>query len=104
VDANQASKARANGGGTPIPLFGEVAKRSGPTVVEPKGFIRKAQPGGWRTDLSLYEKFRVWRVAHELMDELDYHWPKAMALAFAPLSASIDLARLALSPRRERRK
>jgi hypothetical protein len=99
VDANHASKARANGGGTPIPLSGEVAKRSGPTVVEPKGFIRKAVPGGWKDDLNLFEKFRVWRAAHKLMDELGYHWPKAMALAFASLSACVDLAKMPLSGR-----
>ncbi|HXH85516.1 MAG TPA: hypothetical protein VNI35_01745, partial [Nitrospira sp.] len=90
--------------GTPIPVYGEVAKRSGPVVLEPKRFIRKAQPGAWKNDLSLSEKFRVWRVAHELMDELDYHWPKAMALAFGSLSTSMDLAKLALSPRGRRKK
>jgi hypothetical protein len=101
VDANQAAKARVSGG-TPIPLYGEVAKRSGSVVLEPKGFIRKAQPGAWKNDLSLSEKFRVWRAAHELMNEVGYHWPKAMALAFGSLSTSMHLAKLALSPGRRR--
>jgi Sulfotransferase family len=101
VDANQADKARVSGG-TPIPVYGEVAKRSGSVVAEPKRFIRKARPGAWREDLSLYEKFWVWRGAHEMMDELNYNWPKAMGIAFASLSTSMHLAKLALSPRKRR--
>lgn len=98
VDANQASKAKTNGGGSPIPLSGEVAKRSGPIVVEPEGFIRKAKLGAWRDDLSLYEKFRVWRDLHELMEEVGYTWPNPMEFSFSCLSGSVDLARLLLSP------
>jgi hypothetical protein len=104
VDANLASKARRSGGGTPIPLFGEAAKRSGSIVVEPKGFIRKAQPGAWRKDLSLYEKFRVWRVAHELMEEVGYQWPKAMVFTFAFASALADVAKRGLSSARKTRR
>jgi hypothetical protein len=103
VDLNQASKAKATGG-TPIPLFGEVAKRSGPVVVEPKGFIRKAKPGAWKNDLSLWQKFWVWHIAHQVMDEADYRWPKAMESAFASLSAFVELAKkTVLSPKRNRK-
>lgn len=98
VEANRASKARASGGGTPIPLRGEVAKRFGNVVVEPKGFIRKATPGSWKKDLSLYQKFRVWRSAHQTMEEVGYDWPKGMEFAFSSLSASLDLSKQVLSP------
>ena len=91
VDANMASRAKASGGGTPIPLFGEAAKHSGPVVVEPKNFIRKAQAGAWETDLSWSQKFWVWRKANNLMEEMDYHWPAGMESAFSLLSSSIDI-------------
>jgi hypothetical protein len=103
VNANRASKARETRGGQPIPVYGEVAKRSGPIVVEPEGFIRKAKPGAWKNDLSLYEKFWVWRTAHEVMEAEDYRWPKPLGSAFAFLSASVDLAKAAFSPTRNRR-
>lgn len=103
VEANQASNARANGG-TRIPLFGEAAKQGGPVVSEPDGFIRKAVPGAWKDDLSSYEKFRVWRSCHEYMDAAGYSWPKPMESAFSCLSASMDLAKMVLLPRRARKK
>jgi LPS sulfotransferase NodH len=73
VDRNRFSQAGA-GDGTPIPIYGEVARRIGPVVKEPKDFVRKAQPGGWRTDLSIWEKFRVWQVARRTMSEMGYSW------------------------------
>jgi hypothetical protein len=102
VEANEASKARANGGGTPIPLFGEAAKHAGSRVVEPVGFIRKGRPGTWKEDLSLYEKCRIWRAAHHLMDEVGYDWPKSAALTFACASACVDAAKRVVSPRRKK--
>ena len=98
VDANRASRARANGGGSPIPLSGAVAKRNGPVVIEPEGFIRKAAPGAWRNDLNLYQKFRVWRDLRGLMEEVGYTWPKLMDLSFSFLSDSVDLTKVLLSP------
>jgi Sulfotransferase family len=92
VERNRASKARVNGG-TPIPVSGEVAMRSGPVVLEPKGFIRRAEAGAWKDDLSLYEKFWVWRVAHQTMAAADYDWPKPMGFAFACFSAPVELAK-----------
>jgi hypothetical protein len=92
VERNRASKARISGG-TPIPVSGEVAKRTGPVVVEPKGFIRKAETGAWKNDLSLWEKFWVWHVAHQTMATADYHWSKPMGFAFSCFSLPVDLAK-----------
>ena len=92
VERNRASKARVSGG-TPIPVSGEVARRGGPVVVEPKGFIRKAETGAWKEDLSLFEKFWVWSVAHQTMDAAGYHWPKSTSFVFACLSPPVDLAK-----------
>ena len=98
IERNRAANARVTGG-TPIPVSGEVARRSGPIVVEPKGFIRKAETGAWKDDLNLYEKFWVWSVAHQTMEAAGYHWPKPMALGFACFSPPVDLAkRLVLLP------
>lgn len=92
IELNRADKARKTGG-TPIPLHGDVAKRSGPVVVEPQGFIRRAEPGGWKTDLSPIQKFWVWRIAHRTMAENGYHWSKGAEFAYAPVSSLLDAAR-----------
>ncbi|MGB0066226.1 MAG: sulfotransferase [Terracidiphilus sp.] len=92
VELNRADKAKKTGG-TPIPVYGDVAKRSGPVVVEPQGFIRKAQSGGWKDDLSLVQKFWVWRIAHRTMDENGYHWSKGAGFAYSRISSLIDVAR-----------
>ncbi len=92
VEVNRADEARKTGG-TPIPVYGEVAKRTGPVLIEPKGFIRRAKPGGWKKDLSLVQKFWVWHVAHDTMAENGYHWSKGADLAFSPISSLVDVAR-----------
>jgi hypothetical protein len=58
--------------GTPIPLYGEVARRVGDFVKEPAGFVRTARAGGWKSDLSLVQKAAVWRVCRKLMKEVGY--------------------------------
>lgn len=69
-------------GGTPIPLWGEAARRFGPVEHEPPGFIRKAQVGSWKSDLSFLEKFFTWKVAGKLMLERGYVWPSPDVLSF----------------------
>jgi hypothetical protein len=69
---NSPEAARA-GGGTPIPLGGEVGKRDR-TVREPAGFIRGARTGGWRHDLTPMQKLAIWRVARATMAEVGYPW------------------------------
>lgn len=73
VEENKPEVAKV-GGGTAIPVGGEIARISGPFVKEPEGFVRKGHPGGWREDLSLTEKIWVWRVARKTMEEVGYHW------------------------------
>lgn len=74
IEANQADQARASGGGTSIPLYGESAKKSGAVVKEPEGFVRKAQSGGWVKELSLYERYQIWRQARKTMAVVGYPW------------------------------
>lgn len=61
IAANSADEMR-QGNGTPIPLRGELGKQSSGSVRDPNGFIRKARPGSWREDLTLLERWQVWRV------------------------------------------
>lgn len=93
VETNRAGKAKSTGG-TPIPVFGEVAKRSGSVVVEPEGFVRKAKTGSWEKDLSLYQKFWVWYTAHTTMEENGYRWSKAADVAFPCLSSVLNLGKV----------
>ncbi|WP_040666480.1 sulfotransferase family protein [Nitrolancea hollandica] len=73
VAENDAENMR-KGGGTKIPVGGEFQSISGPLVKDPAGFVRRAQPGGWKDDLSSWEKFQVWFVARRLMVEVGYPW------------------------------
>jgi hypothetical protein len=73
IGRNQAQSIRS-GKGTPIPLHGEVAKSAGPAVKDPATFVRRAQPGAWKSDLSFGEKLKVWRVVRKTMREVGYTW------------------------------
>jgi hypothetical protein len=92
VEMNRADKARATGG-TPIPIHGEVAKRSGSVLVEPQGFVRKAKSGSWEKDLSLSQKFWVWRAAHKMMEEKGYRWPKGLGTVFPLMYSFVESGR-----------
>lgn len=74
VKNNSIAIARQRNGGTAIPLRGLAAKKRGAISIEPDGFIRKGTYGGWKTDLTLVEKFQVWRVARRLMYQVGYIW------------------------------
>ena len=67
-----AKNAATNSNATPIPLYGEVAQRVGGFVKEPEGFVRKARPGAWKADLSLAERFKVWRACRHAMRDIGY--------------------------------
>lgn len=73
IENNKAEIVKA-GGGTPIPLFGEVAERMGSIVRDPPGFIRNANHGAWRSNLGLWHKFVVWYVANRPMQQMGYSW------------------------------
>jgi hypothetical protein len=59
---------------TVIPLSGEFGDKSGPVVQDPPRFIRRATPGGWRTDLSFWEKLQVWKIARNMLKQNGYRW------------------------------
>jgi hypothetical protein len=61
-------------GGTPIPVYGEVAKYAGSVAKLPQGFVRKARPNVWKTELSLPQKLWIWRVVGKTMQENGYPW------------------------------
>ena len=75
LETNRPEVARA-GGGTPIPLGGAFAASRGAVVQEPPGFVRKAQIGSWRQDLTPWDRLLVWRVAGRTMAEVGYPWPR----------------------------
>ncbi len=97
IEANERRRAMAGGGGTAIPLRGEVGRRTTPYVIEPEGFIRKAEVGSWKTDLNLWEKFWTWKVAGKLMAEVGYDWPLWMELPFKSFAALTAVPRRAIS-------
>jgi hypothetical protein len=72
IEINQAEAMKF--GGTSIPVYGEVAVRMGAVAKLPQGFIRKARPNVWQSDLSLRDKFQVWRVVHRTMEKAGYSW------------------------------
>lgn len=68
IGKNNAEEMR-RGGGTPIPLRGELARTGTGAVKEPTGFVRRAQSGSWREDLSWRQRFQVWRALRQTGDE-----------------------------------
>jgi hypothetical protein len=74
VQANAPEAAR-RGGGTDIPLGGAFGQISGSVVKEPTGFVRKAQAGSWREDLSALDRLWVWKIARHSMARAGYAWP-----------------------------
>lgn len=74
VEANLPGVARG-GGGTEIRVGGAFAAATGGVVKEPEGFVRKARPQTWTTDLTSFEKLRTWMVARRTMARAGYRWP-----------------------------
>ena len=74
VASNTIDVLRGGSGGTPIPLWGEAAKREGSTVSEPAGFFRSGKIGSWKTDLSLAEKAYLWWALRRTMAVVGYRW------------------------------
>ena len=60
--------------GTPIPVFGELGGRTGQPAKLPRGFIGKARPDVWKSELSMRERYKVWRDTRKLMNEAGYYW------------------------------
>jgi hypothetical protein len=61
-------------GGTPIPVYGEVRACMGEVARLPRGFVGKARPEVWKSDLSMYQKYKVWRSTRKFMNRVGYPW------------------------------
>ena len=61
-------------GGTQIPKGVKSLKTNSGFVREPDGFVRRGKPNSWKTDLTLFEKFWVWRIARYRMKQVGYDW------------------------------
>jgi hypothetical protein len=72
IESNKAEVMETHG--TPIPVFGEVRARVGQVAKLPDGFIGKARPDVWKSELSVYEKYEVWRDIRKMMKETGYSW------------------------------
>ena len=73
VDANTASKLKT-GGGTAIPVFGELRDKTGPEAREPDGFVRRASPGGGRESLTSLQLARLAELVGPTATEHGYIW------------------------------
>lgn len=73
--AIESNRAGSGNNTTQIKLGGEAAKQSGEIVQEPTDFIRTASSGGWRHELSIRQKYLVWRIVRRKMKEVGFDWP-----------------------------
>ena len=61
--------------GTPLVVKGEIARTKGNeshTLHEPAGFIRRAQAGSWKQDLTPLAQWRVQKYAGDMLRECGY--------------------------------
>jgi hypothetical protein len=58
IKSNDAEELRKENG-TPIPVGGEHGRKNSNRVREPENFIRKARPGAWREDLTLFDRLQI---------------------------------------------
>jgi len=72
VEANTSDKMRKT---TQLAVSGEVAKTDAANAAMPDGFVRKAKAGSWRQDLSMSQRFQIWRVARKTLGDCGYAWP-----------------------------
>jgi hypothetical protein len=75
VETNDIQQAMKTGGTQLVPSNLESATRSGAIYKYAEvSFIRKGEPGSWRSDLRFYQKWQVWLFAHKTMADLGYPW------------------------------
>jgi hypothetical protein len=72
IETNQAEVMES--GGTPIPVYGEVGARTGAIAKLPLGFVRKARPNAWKSDLSICDKIKIWRATRNYIEKTGYSW------------------------------
>ena len=68
IESNSLENQRS-GRGAAIPLRGEF---SGRADTEPTNFVRRGSTEGWKQDLSLKDRFVVWRYTRRLMKDCGY--------------------------------
>lgn len=61
-------------GGTPIRVYGEVEARIGAVAKLPQGFVGKARPDVWKSDLSFSDKIKIWRAIRKTIAQVGYTW------------------------------
>ncbi len=49
-------------------INGEISKLNGPLTIEPKDFVKRGYPGGWRKELNLFEKIQIYLVIKRYFD------------------------------------
>ncbi|MFH1111387.1 MAG: sulfotransferase [Planctomycetota bacterium] len=73
VRACEFTKVKREGRSPGISLFGAMRKE-GTTRREPEGFFRRGEAGIWRKELSLIDRYYVWRYARKTMRRVGYPW------------------------------
>jgi hypothetical protein len=63
----------AAGKGTPL-IAPQDSLESRRESKEPAGFVRKARPGSWISDLTFFEKLSLWLVIRHSLKSADYRW------------------------------
>lgn len=74
IQRNDTKRVKEAGSATGIPMRGEFQASTGTSMIHQRGFVRKGEVGSWKEELSLKQKFDVWRVAHRKMNEVGYPW------------------------------
>jgi hypothetical protein len=73
IERNDVRQTRETGGTYLGPTNGQFANIS--VFKYPKvSFIRKGEPGSWKTDLRFHQKWQVWLLARSTMADVGYPW------------------------------
>lgn len=100
---NTPARAVMENGGSHISVGGELGARFGATVKEPSGFVRKAQIGSWKTDLTVPDKIWIWARARKQMAANGYAWPSVLERLQCKLTSGLLVERPPARPRVARR-
>lgn len=73
IQDHQIEKMKKGVGYQKLVAKGEIGGKKGKVWNEPKGFFRKGKIGSWKEDLTLWEKYQVWKVNNKLMKKLNYN-------------------------------
>ncbi len=73
IQDHQIEKMKKGVGYQRLVVKGEIGGKKGKVWNEPVGFFRKGKIGSWKEDLTLWEKYQVWKVSNKLMKKLNYN-------------------------------